>query len=290
MKTLFLLSCLAAPLLQAGQFDSARVPESAEWYLHLDLEEIRESKFGKVIISEVTKEHDEAIANIESIFNLNPLEDLHDVTLFGNGKPDHSAVLIKGKMDRGHLEKNITQADDYRVRAYRDVVVHTWMDDSGSKRQYAAFHLDDLLVFSDRMDLLKLTLDTLAKKKPSIAPDENVFAGELVHAYANIQKIELNDDDGSRLLRKVEKVTITLQEEGDQLTTQLLLIPKEERNTLRLMKILDGLIAFGMMSDNDLDQLDLRTQLINDEAKKVTMLITLPVDQALDLLGKLANK
>ncbi|MGY8646359.1 MAG: hypothetical protein ACKVLL_03270 [Verrucomicrobiales bacterium] len=54
MKTLFLLSCLAAPLLQAGQFDSARVPESAECYLHLDLEEIRESKFGKVIISEVT--------------------------------------------------------------------------------------------------------------------------------------------------------------------------------------------------------------------------------------------
>ena len=52
MKTLFLLSCLAAPLLQAGQFDSARVPESAECYLHLDLEEIRESKFGKVIISE----------------------------------------------------------------------------------------------------------------------------------------------------------------------------------------------------------------------------------------------
>lgn len=289
MKNFFLLSCLAAPLLQAGQFESARIPESAEWYLHLDLEEIRESKFGKVIISEVTKEHDDAIANIEGIFNLNPLVDLHDVTLFGNGKPDQSAVLIKGGMDRDHLEKKIIQADDYRARAHGDIVVHTWMDDSGSKRQHAAFHRDDLLVFSDRMDLLKITLDTLAKKKPSIASDENVFEGELVHAYANIQKIELNDDDGSRLLRKVEKVTITLQEDGEQLTTQLLITPKEERNTLRLMKILDGLIAFGMMSNEDLDQLDLTTQLINDEAKKITMFMTLPVDQALDLLGKFAK-
>ncbi|MEJ6567316.1 MAG: hypothetical protein QNL80_00500 [Akkermansiaceae bacterium] len=54
------------------------------------------------------------------------MEDLHDVTLFGNGKPDHAAVLIKGKMDRGHLEKNITQSNDYErcVLTLRSAVIH----------------------------------------------------------------------------------------------------------------------------------------------------------------------
>ncbi|MDA7935241.1 hypothetical protein N9B40_00920 [Akkermansiaceae bacterium] len=69
MKTLFFLSLLASPFLQAGQFDHTRVPGNAEWYLHLDLEQLRETKFGEVVIREISKDHDDKIAHIEGSLN-----------------------------------------------------------------------------------------------------------------------------------------------------------------------------------------------------------------------------
>ena len=289
MKALLLLSLLASSLLQAGQFDHTRVPANAEWYLHLDLEQLRESKFGDVVIREVSKNHQDGIAKIEGLFKLNPLEDLHDVTLFGDGKQDHAAILIKGEMDRAYLEKTIVNADDYRVKAHGDIVIHTWMDDSGTKRQNAAFYGPDLLIFSDKGNLVKLALDTLSKTKPHLAKDENVFEGEFLHAHANIQKIALADDDGSRLVRKAEQVTITLQEDGDRMAAQLLITPVKEKHARHLSKILDGLLSFGMMSDERLDDFDMRTELAAADGE-VSMSATLPVGQALAILGELAKK
>ena len=289
MKTILLLSLFTSPLLHAGQFDHTRVPANAEWYLHLDLEQLRDSQFGEVVIREINKNHDDKIAEIEGLFKLNPLEDLHDLTLFGNGKKDHSAVLIKGGMDREHLEKTIPHADDYRVKAHGDIIIHTWMDDSGTKRQNAAFHGPDLLIFSEKGDLVKLALDTLANKEPHLAKDENTFEGQILHAHANIQKVALADDDGSRLLRKAKHATITLQEDGDRMAAQLLITPKKEQHARPLAKILDGLLSFAMMSDERLDEFDMRAELAAADGE-IYMSATLPVDQALAILGELAKK
>lgn len=289
MKTLFFLSLLTSPFLQAGQFDHTRVPGNAEWYLHLDLEQLRETKFGEVVIREISKDHDDKIAHIEGIFKINPLEDLHDITLFGDGKKDHAAVFIKGGMDREYLEKTITQADDYRVKAHGDVVIHTWMDDSGTKRQNAAFHGPDLLIFSDRGDLVRLALDTLAKKKPHFVDDEKTFESQFLHARANIQKLALADDDGSRLLRKVEHLTITLQEDGDRMAAQMFATPKNERHTKHLTNILEGLVSFYMMNNEHVDEATPNINMGSADGE-IFMFATLPVEKTLSLLAELTKK
>ena len=81
MKTSLFLTLLASPLLSAGEFNPENIPAGAQWYLHADAEQLRETKIGKTIIRELKKNHGQQLADVENLLDFDPIKDLSDVSL-----------------------------------------------------------------------------------------------------------------------------------------------------------------------------------------------------------------
>ena len=50
MKSSLLLTLFVSPFLSAGEFSPGNIPADAQWYLHADVEKLRDTTMGKTII------------------------------------------------------------------------------------------------------------------------------------------------------------------------------------------------------------------------------------------------
>ena len=126
-NSIICLFALTSPLL-AGELVPAHLPSSTKWMLHVDLDAMRASETGKAVFTRIEAEHGPKLVAFKRMFSLHPLEDLHDVTLDGDGKPDRDVALISGTFDRAHLEDVIKASDDYTATTHAGTTLHAWRD------------------------------------------------------------------------------------------------------------------------------------------------------------------
>lgn len=281
MKTSLFLTLLASPLLSAGEFNPENIPAGAQWYLHADAEQLRETKIGKTIIRELRKNHGQQLADVENLLDFDPIKDLSDVSLFGNGKKDSAVIIIQGNLKRSHLESVIVDADKYQSNDYQGETIHSWRDKG--KNQNAAFHGPTLVVVSENVNLVMETLDVLAKRKPHLIVGTDSNNGSVMMGTANIEALNLPADKGSKLVKKAQAVNASLSEVEGRLRADVVITTKKDITASRLQKIAEGLIAFGMMSEPDLEELNIEHS-TSAEGNKVSLHLSLPTEEALAIL------
>ena len=234
---------------------------------------------------QVRKDEAEKIADIEELFGFDLIDDLTEVTLFGTGKADEIAITLSGDFNRARLEEVIVQGDSYKLTTHDTVTIHQW-DDNGST-QHAGFHGDNTVIISQQKELLELALDVLARKKPGLKADLALPPGNPVMvAYANIQKIEMPLDEGSRIVRKADSILMTLGEEQNRLVANMVVGTDSEKMANRMMHILEGLVSLGELADENIEDLDIRHS-GQASGKTMTMTMSLPAANALALISKL---
>jgi len=284
-QTPLLLSLLAAPLAIAGPFQPAAIPAEANWYLHGDLTGLRETTTGELVIKEIRKNEANSLDEIENLFGFDILTDLTDVTLFGNGKADQAAIMLTGNFDRSHLEGIIGEADSYQTSGHGSTTIHHWDDDG--KTQHAAFHGDETVVISEQKDLVALAVDVLAKNKPSLKLTKPLpSTNPVVVAFANLTKIEMPIEEGSRIIRKAESFFVTLGEKDERLTTDLVVEASSDKVARQMMHVLQGAVSLGELAEEKIEDLDIRHS-GKIEGKTMTMSMNLSVAKALVLLAEL---
>jgi len=86
---------LASPAL-AEPLDRARIPAAARWLVHVDLEAaVRSQLFQRMLQNhEIRAELDEGLAEMRAKIGIDPLEDIHSITLFGISPDPENAVAI----------------------------------------------------------------------------------------------------------------------------------------------------------------------------------------------------
>ena len=284
MKTSLLLILFASPFLSAGEFSPGNIPADAQWYLHADVEKLRDTTMGKTIINAAKKEHGQTLSDAEIFLGFDLIRDVADVSLFGNGKHDNAAFIIQGKINRRHLESMIVNADQYQSNLYQGEKIHSWRDKG--KGQNAAFHGDTLVVVSEQPELIMLTLDVLAKRKPHLESDKKIPGSSVMMGTANIEALDLPVDKGSKMLKKAQSLSASLTEVDNHLRANFVVSTKEEKTATRLQKIAEGLVAFGMMAEPDLEELNIEHG-SSVTGNQVSMHLTIPVEEALAILGRI---
>ena len=285
MKKLILLTFLVAPLAMADPFQPQNIPSEAQWYLHGDLTRLRKTNAGGFVLSQIRKDEAEKIADIEDIFGFDIIDDLTGVTFFGTGKADEIAITLSGDFNRARLEKVIIQGDSYKLITQGTATIHQW-DDNGSS-QYAGFHGDKTVIISQKKELVELTLDVLARKKPGIEANLALPPGNPVMvAYANIQKIEIPLDEGSRLVRKADTILMTLGEKQNRLVANMIVGTESEKMANQMMHILEGLVSLGELADENIEDLDIRHS-GQTSGKTMNITMSLPAANALAFISKL---
>jgi hypothetical protein len=278
---------VSAPL-PAGELEPGKIPASARWMLHADLDAMRESWTGRAVFDRIEGDHGAQLRAFNRMFGLHPLKDLAGLTLFGDGQPDQAVALISGKFDREHLEDVVAAADGYAMARHADFTIHTWRD--GGVLQHAAFADDGLLVFSRQERSLKQALDTL-RAEPA-PPREPAFAAAegrpLIDARALLSAMELPGDH-ARVLRMMRNLGVSAAEQDGRFSITMTAEAEDRGIADRMRRMVDGAIAFAEMGDPRLEGLDLRAELgLSEDEPVMSATVSLPVNEWLGLLDKAA--
>ena len=273
------------PLALANPFEPSSIPADANWYLHGNLTALRETKTGKMVVAFIRETQSGALNEIENIFEFNPLTDLTGVTLFGSGKANEGAAIIRGNFSKARFEQVIEHADNHRTSAHGPVTVHQW-DDKG-KTQYAGFHDEKTIIISPQKDSVLLGLDVLSKDKPGLPADTVLPAkNPSLVAYANVNKIDMPDDEGSRIVRRAKSLTVTLGENQGRLEMAMVAETNDAMTTQRMAKVMEGLISLGQLADENISALDINhTSKVT--GKTMTMTMDLSATKALEILSEM---
>jgi hypothetical protein len=284
MKAIF-LTLFTMPLALANPFEPSSIPADANWYLHGNLTALRETKTGKMVVAFIRETQSGALNEIENIFEFNPLTDLTGVTLFGSGKANEGAAIIRGNFSKARFEQVIEHADNHRTSAHGPVTVHQW-DDKG-KTQYAGFHDEKTIIISPQKDSVLLGLDVLSKDKPGLPADTVLPAkNPSLVAYANVNKIDMPDDEGSRIVRRAKSLTVTLGENQGRLEMAMVAETNDAMTTQRMAKVMEGLISLGQLADENISALDINhTSKVT--GKTMTMTMDLSATKALEILSEM---
>lgn len=281
----FLLTLLAAPLAFAAPFDPASVPADANWYLHANLTTLRQTVTGSTLIKFIRKTQADTLAEIENIMEFDPLTDLTGITLFGPGQKDKGAVILRGNFSQARFEEVIVNADNHQTSTHGTTTVHHW-DDKG-KAQHAAFHDGKTIIISPQKDLVYLGLDVLAKKKPGLAAKLKLPANEpAVVAFANVNKIDMPNDEGSRIIRRAKSLMMTVGESNQRLEMTMTTETDDALTTQRIADIMEGLVALGQLAEEKVAALDIRHDM-QVEGKTMTMSMDLSATKVLELLSQM---
>jgi hypothetical protein len=285
MKTKMLISLLATPLAFAAPFEPKSIPAEASWFFHGDLTALREMESGKFLLEVIRAEQSAALTELESIFEFDPLTDLTDVVLFGNDREGEGAVILTGTLGRDHLEEVIAYADNYRTSTFGTTTVHHW-DDEGTT-QHAAFHGDRTVVITQQEKLLQLALEVLAGKKPGLATSPVPLSDHsAVVAYGNLRKIEMPDDEGSRIVRQAKTLGLSIGEKDQHLRIVLTADTQSPETAGRFAAVMEGLISLGELADERLASLGIQHE-SSTEGATMSMTMSLPVAKALEVLSEL---
>ena len=286
MKAVLLCSLTLAAALHGGERVPAQIPPAAKWQVHADLDAMRDSETGKTLIAAIEADHGARLRAFKRMFSIHPINDLHGVTLYGDGKPDHAVALIDGTFDRAHLEDIILAADDHASSTHAGFTVHSWKDKG--ETQHAAFATDTLVVFSRQRSMLDLALDTLKAGAPAEADPFFTRDGgrPLVAASGRLSEMEMPGDE-ARVLRMADTLRLAADEHEGRFIFRAGIDARSTADADRLRRILDGIAAFAQIAEPKLDGLDLRADFSLD-ATRLDAALSLPVAEWISLVGKFA--
>lgn len=290
MKPIILSIITLATSLQAAELNPSRIPASAKWFLHADVDAMRDSMTGKAVFWRIEKEHGAQLQAFKRMFSIHLINDLNDVSLFGDGLPEQSVALIHGTFNRGHITDVLKAAENYSESDHDGVTVMSWSDKG--KTQNAAFAEDGLVVFSHQPDSLREELDLLKSPKTVEANPFFTAAGgrPLVSASARLSEIKL-PDDASAITRMVRTLNVAANESDGRFKIRMSAESADGKQANRLHRILDGVVALSEVVNKDLNELDLQSEInATQNPAGVSADLSLPVPEWLGLLEKAAAK
>ena len=158
--------CTALP---AAPLDVARVPATAQWLAHADMDAARESTVMKRAWERAMKMHPHAegmMRMVAGMMGMDPVKDLRDVTAYGVDTDKRNGVMIvHGTVNRAFLEKTVEKVPDHKTMEHRGHTLHAWTQKGGKGHKghpmVAAFQRDDVMVFARTADRVTAALDVL---------------------------------------------------------------------------------------------------------------------------------
>ena len=281
-----LLSLLIAGILPAAAtpLNPDQVPGKASWYLHADLDNLRDTSVGTLLMESVEEKHGKQLRAVKRMFSINPFTDLHGLTLWGPGEKDQAALVVKGSFDREHLTDLISAAKDHETSDHHGQTVHAWADEKKEdKMQYGAFHGDDLIVFSEQRRLVLQTLDVLDGRSDALESASGGESASFLLGVANLEDIDIRGDD-AHIFSKVRSLQARFHEEEERLHCEIKMTTTSNEEAKRFAKVLEGIVALGELTNENIANLDLASNIAVKDDTTVHASMSIPSEHLLEAM------
>jgi len=248
-----------------GPLSRNQVSATANWVVHANYERFNSSQLGKLIRQElVTQGIEEKLVNFAQVFSFHPLNDVRDVTVYGNGKDREKAVvLIDGNFNREKLEALVRMNPQHKEVAHGDITIHGWLHEErkhnevvNSFMMYGCFYQDKIVVMSAGVDSVKQAIDVL--KGAAQSATEGQFTtmpagaqGVFFQAAANGVGDMAGQEEQAAVLRQADRLSLVIGETEGKFYIDLGLVAKSEEAAQSVNKVLEGIVAYTALAGQE---------------------------------------
>jgi hypothetical protein len=282
----------------AGPLQRTDVPADPAWVLHLDCDSLRPTAIGQYLIGEMEKPDAQAkFAAFQTIFNFDPRKQLHGLTLYSTGKASEDGVLlVYADFDPDRLVTLAKAANDYQSTAYKQHVIHNWIDEKkkgkhGAKpRVYAAIQGSHIVVFAQQEARVGQALDVLDRAAPTLA-GTSLFPelganGSTSCLQGAARKLDLPDSDPSAALFRLAKAGhLQVGEAQGKLKATLSLEANDEQVAQQMSWVGRGLVALMTLQKDNPGTATLGDAItLKQDGATVVASLAIPTGDAIELM------
>jgi len=256
---------LASVPAAGGHLVKSRVSGSANWVAHVDIERFNDTQIGRLIREDLKNQGvEENLKNFANIFSFHPLDDVRNVTIYGQGKkPEKAVVLIESRFNKEQLLMVLRFNPSYEESKYGEIVIHSWVDekkqdpnDSNAGRMYGCFYNDELVVMGGGLEAVKQAIDVLNGSSRNAA--SGVFnqaeldaKGAVFTAAANNVGEVVGEEPDAAALRQSSELGLSVGETESKFYIDLSLTAKSEEAAQAISKIAEGIIALAALGGEE---------------------------------------
>ena len=240
-----------------------QVGADADWVAHLNLEQLVKSQLGRLIRAELAKQGiEEQLQGFQTLFSFHPIDDIRDVTIYGNGNDREKAVaLFEGNFDKDKLVALVRMNPEYKEIKHGDIVVHSWVDENKKdpngpeQRMYGCAYKDNMVVLGAGLGAVKQAVDVLKGNAPNAAA---VFKQEILTnkgAFFQVAANAVNDladhQNEAALLEQTDKLGAVIGEDDGKFYVNLTLRAESEEVAQNVKQMIEGIIAFLALAGSE---------------------------------------
>ena len=262
MLTLMVVVLLSTAPVFAGPLNKQQVGATANWVVHVDYEQAVKSQIGQLVRLEMASLGiEEKLEDFATVFSFHPIDDVRDVTVYGNG-PDREGgvVLIEGNFDPEKLLALVRLNEQYEEIEYGDITLHSWLHEherSGSSQMmYGCLYNGDLVVMSAGLDAVTQAVDVLKGSASNAA--SGVFdqaelnaQGAFFQAAAN-GVAEMAQEHGRAVaFGQTDTIGLAIGETEGTFYIDFGLLAKSDQAASSITKILEGIGALAALAGQE---------------------------------------
>jgi len=301
------LPAAPAPVVLPGDgADAALLPAETRFVAHVDLRALFASRLwnelaGPQALAEM--EASEEFQQLQTQLGLDPLVDVHSITVYGASPDEESAaVLVRGTKALENALRRVEGMDGHTRIEVEGLAVHVF--DQGGEATYIYSHATDrdegIVVLSpSRTELLRSALVLRGSRSsiasvastPAAVPLElDAPAGTLMQvAFAGAIPGMDGNDPISGVLRSARGGVFRVGEERDELAMHLGLVTESDAKALEMADAVDGLKALANVLMQNMDDVPaearqlLRSFRVNNDDSMVYVDFAFPLGDLLEM-------
>lgn len=253
-----------APAVCAEPLDVKRVSADAKWLVHVDVDAMKAGKVPKTVgrlwlqLPSVA----EKLNQVKGALGLEPLKDLHGITVFGRQYAEAgSVVVLHADVDRERLTTFLRWRPGYRAESYGNHELIAWTEKEGKKDEHTVtgcFHGPTVIAFGRDAAEVKNALDVLDGTSAGLAEGHALFAAETpAGTMIQARAVDLADVElpfKSPLVRKSRVLLLTLGEHDDEAFAVARVVTESAEVAGQLQAVVEGFLAMAELQF-DSDQL-----------------------------------
>ena len=246
---------LTVEFTTADQIDPKSVPADADWYFHVNLDQLSNGKLG------------DWMSELGDLFILetgeeSPLKYFTDeddnvsggLTFYGSGgKPENSVIRAVGLNDAESLIAEIEGAKDYKKSSIGNLTIHSWVEEAKGKmaehnpgeiRVYGTFLDDSTMIASQSEETLGEAIDFHRNPKAGIKKPAN--ADVAILGSADLVAIARDGGHSARMLGSAKRMESRMKVAADgSISGTVRVETSDAESAKKMFMMIDGMIAFG---------------------------------------------
>lgn len=236
----------------AESLQTILVPETARWFVHVDVAKIAQSDLKNIFTDEYETDLEREMLGIEKTAGIDFFEDITAVTAIGFGNDREEPVIaFSGNINKDHLLSLVEEEEPEEIR-YGQYVIYNWGGDD-----FGVFVTDRLVLISENREGIESVLDSYSGKVKNISSTSltsrlNELSAEpflLAVADDITGMVDEDDDFGSMLLKKTKQAYFAVSENKNRLNLKLSLEADSAETAKNMLEMANGLRAFLAMNE-----------------------------------------